>query len=389
MHATDLETTQPYATLMASPAVLWISPNLNDYKARFLDVLTSEGGPKLTVLAGAADVKVGHKYAVSEHRFTRINIAALKSRFAFSPSVFRKLYQLIRIGEFDIVLMPMEKKHLPVILFLWLLSKLNRFRLVSYNHPCLRSSDGKVTRFNLVLTKLLFRLYDHVIFYTEASRTWAIKERLIRSEKASFASNTLDTDSIWKEHDFRVNRSKPTQLLFIGRLVPAKRLDLLIEYYEKLRREIADLQLDIVGDGPAAEIIVSAVEHHREITWHGAMSDETLIAERMDAAHAVFIPGHSGLSIVHSFCYGKPFITLTGPGIVQPPEIDYLQDGKNGLRLNQSEDENVSRIVDLLTDPDRYSAMCDAAINTARGITVHHWKQQVESAFRFAAGDAR
>ena len=71
--------------LKSSPKILWIAPNLNDYKARFLDALTSDGGPELTVLAGSPDSRVGHHYEVSEHVFERIDVGASKSAFAISP----------------------------------------------------------------------------------------------------------------------------------------------------------------------------------------------------------------------------------------------------------------------------------------------------------------
>jgi glycosyltransferase involved in cell wall biosynthesis len=360
--------------------VLWIAPNLNDYKARFLDVLMSDGGPRLTVLAGAAESGIGHRYGVERHVFRRVDVPVRKSRFGFSPRVFWGVWRELRAGAYDFVLMPLEKKHLLMVVGLIALRPAFGYKLVTYNHPCLRNGRGQVTRFNKWLTRQMFRLYDHIIFYTEGSRRWAVDNGLVHPEKATYANNTLDTEAIWANWRHEVRLDGAPRILFIGRLVAAKKLDLLMAYYAELRRVVPDLRLDVVGDGPESGMVKQAAGADESITWHGALTDETQIAAVMRTARAVFVPGHSGLSIVHAFCYGKPYITTTGADVVQPPELEYLVDDVNGLRLDSGLDEDVRRIAALLKDESRYAAMCDAALTTARGLSVRRWKEQIEAA---------
>ena len=98
--------------------VLWISPNLNDYKARFLEYLGEGTGPEITVMAGAKNTKKGHRYEESGHKFQRVDVNVSKSWFGFHPMVYWRCFSLLRNKSFDVVLMPVEKKHIFLICFL-------------------------------------------------------------------------------------------------------------------------------------------------------------------------------------------------------------------------------------------------------------------------------
>ena len=179
-------------------------------------------------------------------------------------------------------------------------------------------------------TRFLFRLYDRVIFYTEQAMDWAVDSNLLPKEKAFFASNTLDTDEIWEHYNFQINKSENKVILFIGRLIQSKRVDLIFTYYKELRKHLPELQLIIIGDGPEAPIVKSMINEDGSITWLGAVVDEGKIAYYMRRTHLVFIPGSSGLSIVHALCYGKPYATIQGK---HGPEFAHLEDNVNGLVL--------------------------------------------------------
>ena len=305
-----------------------------------------------------------------------------KRRFAFSPPVYVRLFREIVTGNYDVVLMPIEKKHLPLILLLAAARRLIGFRLVSYNHPLLRSSDGKVTAMDWWLTRLAFRLYDRVVFYTEEARDWAVAEGLIDRRKAFFANNTLDTATVWEHYQFSVNRSNPKRVVFIGRLVKNKRLDLLLDYYRALKLHLPDLRLEIIGDGPQAHLAERAAVADPQITWHGAIVDERRIAEIMKRSHVVFVPGHSGLSVVHAFCYGRPYLTCADYP-AHPPEICYLDDAVNGLLLSGDNiASDVPRILRLLADESEYARFCTAAFETAKHLSVENWCRQMSEALR-------
>lgn len=363
------------------PHILWIAPNLNHYKARFLHRLAERTGLGLTVYAGQRDADLGHRAHEGEVRFATILSQAGKRNFSFRVSVYQDLWRLAHTGRFDAVLMPLEIKHLPIVFYLFMVRSLIGFRLVTYNHP-FPSGRGRFGRLvNQGLARLLFGLYDRVIFYTEQARDEAVAARRLPAAKAFFANNTLDTDEIWRDFEFRVNTSEPKVFLFIGRLMPNKRLDLLMQYYQALKERLPGLRLNVIGDGPEAPMVREAAASDSDITWQGAVVDEAAIRRHMAAAHLVFVPGHSGLSIVHAFSYGKPYATIPSP--TQPPEMAYLIHEVNGLLLNGEIRQDREAVASLLQDEGRYGAMCRAAFDTARHVSIEHWCRQMGAAFHF------
>jgi len=361
-------------------SVLWIAPNLNHYKARFLNRLAEGGRLDITVLAGGRMDRIGHRPDPGRSIFSKVEVQATKNNFHARLETYAAILKLLRETRFDTVLMPIEKKHLPLILFVFILKFPFRFKLVSYNHPTTRTGSWNPA-FGRMMTKFLFHLYDRIVFYTMESRDLAVDSGLLPAAKAFYANNTLDTTEIWANYHFEVNRSDPKVLLFIGRLISNKRLDLLLRYYEELKRILPGLRLIVIGDGPEAERIKAAAGKDGDLTWLGAVVDEVRIASVMRQVHAVFVPGWSGLSIVHAFCYGKPYITLKG---THPPEIGYLKDGQNGLLLDGDIKMDIRRIADLLTDLEKYDQVCRSAFQKAQELSVEDWCARMKAALTVA-----
>ncbi len=358
--------------------VLWIAPNLNHYKARFLNRLAERGTLHLTVLAGKEQRGMGHRSLGQDYRFRCVDLPITKGRFAFSPTVYGSIVKMIRQMHCEVVLMPAEKKYIPLILFLRLLRSLVGYRLVSYNHPILKSEHGRIRKRDLLASRAIYALYDRVVFYTAQSREQALARHLLPAHKADYTNNTLDTTTIWEQYQPEpVSLSRPC-MLFIGRLLKSKRLVDLLTYFDRLKQSIPQLRLVIIGDGPLAAVVREAAKRDTEIRWLGAITDEQAIASIMREVNLVFVPGWSGLSIVHAFAYGKPYVTIQSPR--HPPEIDYLVPGHNGLLLSGNCEADCRELATLLCDQQRYESMCRAAHETAQGLSVDHWLAQMEHA---------
>lgn len=362
--------------------ILWLAPNLNHYKVRFLNRLAQIEDMELTVLAGKAAINEGHREIQQKETFNRIDVEASKKRFSSTPEVYLAIYRAIVDKRYDAVLVPMEKKNILLIVFLLFFRCLFHFSLVSYNHPTVTSGGGRVSRMDLWLTKIFFRIYDRVIFYTENSREWAVNNSMIKVEKAFFANNTLDTQDIWNHYTFKVTSLEFPTILFIGRLLPNKRLEDLIRYYQSLKKKIPSLRLIIIGDGPCADVVRDAAQNDKHIEWCGALVNEKMIANKMRQANLVFVPGHSGLSVLHAFTYGKPYLTIRSHD--HAPEIEYLEPETNGLMLDGELEADCERVVNLLKNPEKYEAMCRASYNKAHELSIERWLEQMELALRFS-----
>ncbi len=358
--------------------LLWIAPLLNHYKASFLARLNQDAGIDLCVFTGRPNRRLGHSETTGDEGFPSVSVPVTKERFGISPKVVSDLTRLIVRERFQVVLMPVEKKHLALVSYLAILKRIIGYQLVTYNHPLLRRGSPP-TPLQKMYPRAAFSLYDRVIFYTKEGMARAVAHGVVPAGKARFANNTLNTENIRRHYDFEVNRAAPKRLLMIGRLVPYRRIDLLLTYFERLKSVLPGVELVVIGDGPEAPRIRDAASHDPRIHWRGAITDEARIAGEMAQAHAVLMPGHSGLSIVHAFAYGKPYFTSADyPN--HPPEIDYLQDGVNGLLLQGHIPEDVDRIAGLLNDAGAYERMCAAAHAKAEELAVDHWCEQIKAA---------
>ena len=244
--------------------ILWVAPNLNHYKARFLNRLSETSDLDIVVLAGGQMGEDGHKQDTRRKAYAQINLKTTKKKISYNFNVYAKIIKLLITGRFDAVLMPLEKKHLPIIIFLFMLKFLFRFMLVSYNHPTVKFKRRN-ERYEKSFSKFLFRLYDKIIFYTEQGQKWAVEKNLLPPQKAFFANNTLDTESICNNYSFSVNISAQKTLLFIGRLIPSKRLDLCLQYFKEIKKILPDTKLIIIGDGPDRPLALAESKRNKVI----------------------------------------------------------------------------------------------------------------------------
>ncbi len=360
--------------------IYWISPNLNHYKKKFLSRLVKNEEIDLVILAGQSPSKDGHQEDEGVFPFRVNRVSITKRWFGIYLPAYWEILKAVVGGKYDAIMMPAEKRLLLLILWLFVLKLFCRFKLVTYTHPYMRSQLNRVTENDLFWTRLIFALFDRVIFYTAASRNWALERRLLPNSKADYANNTLNTEEIKENYNFEVNLEKPQRILFIGRLVESKRLDVLLHYFRELKKEIPNLKLSVIGDGPESDVIKDGMKMDNGITWLGSVIDETRISIEMRRSQIVLVPGWSGLSVVHAFAYGKPYVTLTG--MTHAPEISYLIDGINGYLLSGSEKENIAKLRELFANKEKYSEMCRHAYQTAQGLSVDKWCKRIANALR-------
>ncbi len=363
--------------------VLWLSPTLNHYKAKFLSKLQTDYPLDITVLAGTGREGQGDPDWNEEAAFKLIQLSVLKKDFGFSANVRAELKNAI--GVYDWIMIPKENKNLLLFVFaLWFRyiagSRGKKTRFFSYNHPLTLDGPRKAGLLYRLITQFYYNRLDRVVFYTEKGCQRMIDGGFIAAEKTFWANNTIDTDEIDRNYTFCLPDQNQPTILFIGRLVERKGIPMLLEYFHELKKrdELKNLKLIVIGDGPQSHIVEEASKNDSCVEWKGAITDESQIAPLMSRASLVFIPGHSGLSVNHALCYGRPFVTLGN--IHQPPEIDYVRDGENGLILNGNSKQNIDRIASLLVN--FASEFYDSCYKTGKSLSVESWCQRMSDALQ-------
>ena len=360
----------------ARTRILWVAPRLNHYRVAAFRQLHKSEALELSVFAGTIDP------SVEDIEFHLTVCGVRRRRFGMSAFALIQLTQSILRNTPDLVLMPIEKKLILPILWLLALRSILGFKLASYNHACLRSSQDRIaSRGDIQLSRVLFRLFDRVIFYSAEARDYALSNHLVRRSRAFYANNSVDTRAISRYASFDGTLSAPIKILFVGRLAPTKKLSRLFDYFSDLEEVLNEVELHIVGDGVESGLVESQASTRPNVYWHGMVTREKELAKFFNACHLVFIPGSAGLAIPHAFAYGKPFVTIDGTLFKHGPEFAFLINNRNGLILSGTNPTtDTKRLVELLADPERYRRMCLSARATSRDLSIEQWAFQMENA---------
>lgn len=192
----------------------------------------------------------------------------------------------------------------------------------------------------LIRSRVLTRLFDAVVGSTRradrilvASRaTEASVGHRYRRNSRRMLENGVDLErfkaSAWPEEP---TATRPLRVLFTGRLVPVKGVNMLLQAVARVRASGQPIQLDVIGDGPlrsewSALSIRLGLEH--VVRFHGALA-QNAVARHMRASHALCLPSvreSGGAVLLEAMACARPVIALDygGPGEIVDAEVGAL-----------------------------------------------------------------
>lgn len=242
-------------------------------------------------------------------------------------------------------------------------------------------------------------LYNHTAAKQFIERGW-------KPDRVFVALNSLDQEPIqrarqyWLDHPDQLAQFRQENglgdgpvALFVSRLLPENRLDLLLHAALTLGREFPDLRVVIVGTGPdeprlkqlAQELGVADISR-----FTGAIFDEEQLAPWFLSASVLAYPTNMGLSVLHSFGYGLPVVTTNRP-TAHGPEIESLETGYNGLLYADGDaDQFTQTLAQIFRDPQLREQLSRNALETIKTrFNIQSMVDGMESAVRYACRMSR
>lgn len=296
--------------------VLFITGKLNHYRVPFLDFIGKKEDVILTVAHS------GDKITQDEYSFKELILKEKQFyKFTFHED---DLFELC--NHFDVVV---AMFYIQKISFVKLsLIKKRNFKLIYWGHGIGESKIGNLIR------KYLSKKVDALITYDQQGKNNLLKLN-IPDYKIFVANNTIS-----------VNNSKDTSqmpkdsLLFVGRIQKRKELDLLLYKYKEIKHLLdPSLKIVILGNGGIEKdrLIKLAfdLDLQKNVVFIQGTTDEKSLLDVFSKAYAYVSFGAVGLSVVHSFAYGVPVITLKNRK--HGPEFNNIINDINGVIIEKEE----------------------------------------------------
>jgi len=146
---------------------------------------------------------------------------------------------------------------------------------------------------------------------------------------------------------------QPERLLYIGRLVPGKGLDILLDALRLVMKSRPLAELDIIGKGPLDGLLrkrVAALGLNQKVHFHGGLPHSRL-CQHLRNASALVVPSVTaegfGLVIAEAFAAQVPVVAAESGGIG-----NLIAHNQNGLLARPSCATSLARQINrLLADP--------------------------------------
>lgn len=324
------------------------------YRLGVFEHLTACDAPEVTIVTG--DRSVDGVQAMSgaaldriRTRIAQVNHLRIGSlTFSWQPEAWR----LVRRERPDMVVVHGGFYDLTSwALLLW--GRLRGMTVISWTIGLQRPERGPKLWARLVFYKLARGLLvygDYPIRLLQEAgiaqdKMHVIYNSLDISEQRKAESLTTESDVARLRDELDLDESARV-LIFIGRVVPRKRLSIAVEAISRLAGADANVHLVILGDGDDRQNLArlaSDLRVQNRVHFIGAVFEERAIAAYMRLADAAIIP-EAGLPIIHPMGYGVPPI-ISDDIHRHGTEWEAVEEGYTGYFYRDGDVADLARVI--------------------------------------------
>jgi glycosyltransferase involved in cell wall biosynthesis len=233
----------------------------------------------------------------------------------------------------------------------YLISRLLNIKFIVWGHGYNRQVGFQKRNLSNIIRLFFMKISDAILVYGQEGK----KELsdYIKQSKIFVAQNTLDTNELSRicnslelsgvekvKSELKINNKY--NLLFIGRLIPDKKPEILLSINQFLLERKLDVAIHYFGSGESENVLKKEVleKKYTNVFFHGEVYDDKITGKFLYAADLMVMPGYLGLSINHAFCFNCPVVSYQQEswGPFHSPEIEYIIQNKTGYLADQKKE---------------------------------------------------
>jgi glycosyltransferase involved in cell wall biosynthesis len=356
---------------------------LPHYRVRFYELLAERGGFDYVVFHGAPPSWVGTPELKGPFSFPQRRVENHEFRIGPLTLIYQPVVWKILFGGYDAIVITTESKFVSNLM-LALLCKLRGIAVLHWGfgyHPPRGSRESDIpNRTMLAITtaikKGFTKLADGFIAYTKSGaeqliasgypreRTFFVQNTIDMTEQLRLCEAERDTDPQTIRREFGL-RPDSAVFTFIGRLVPIKRVDQLIEAVRIINRDRLSehfVEAAIIGSGMCEEALKAQAADVPGIHFLGHRPPNDEVARCLKVSAAAVVAGMVGLVANHSLAHGRPVITRELD--THSPELEYIEHEHNGLIVPGDMDAFAATLARLADSPEWQARLAEGALET-------------------------
>jgi len=365
-------------------------PALPYYRIPVFRELATRSGVVLSVLHGS---EVGVPQAAPngfEAKESPIRTVGTRAAFYWAPDQ----WTLFTRTRPDVVVLNWNVRYLGLVPSL-LRAKHRDVGVVLWGHG-FSKKESRVRRWARLAVG---RLADVVVLYDHNTAGELVHQHGFARDRVFVAPNTIDQDPIkaaqalvtadpGRLEAFKTEHKLTDRtVLFLSRLDPRNRVDVLLEAVAHLRTHDRAVRCVVMGSGPDLPVLTNRVTQlglTDTVSFVPGTYDETELAPWFLSTNVFCYPSNAGLSLMHAFSYGLP-VVVGNDRSSHNPEISSVRDGENGLLFSHNDSWALADVLRRFFIDDALQGRLRAgAIATAEQHPIKEMVDGLEAAIRAA-----